>query len=75
MLDVVGTTKELGKKVGQDEKLDKSTYPALLGLEGAKKALTDELKQAEIVVQQLAKAADFQPQIFQELLGLFALTK
>lgn len=75
LLDVVGTTKELGKKVGQDEKLDKSTYPALLGLEGAKKALTDELKQAEIVVQQLAKAANFQPRIFQELLGLFALTK
>jgi geranylgeranyl diphosphate synthase type II len=44
-------------------------------LEGAKKALTDELKQAEIVVQQLAKAANFQPRIFQELLGLFALTK
>lgn len=73
LLDVVGTTEELGKQVGQDEKSDKSTYPALLGLEGAKQALTDELAQAETTLQELAKVAEFQPQIFEELLGLFAL--
>lgn len=75
LLDVVSTTEELGKQVGQDEKSAKSTYPALLGLEGAKQALADELNQAEIVVQQLTSVAEFHPQIFQELLELFALKK
>lgn len=73
LLDIVSTTEELGKQVGQDEKSDKSTYPALLGLDGAKKALSDELEQAEKVVQQLSESAEFRPQVFQELLALFAL--
>ncbi|MGG5368510.1 polyprenyl synthetase family protein [Enterococcus sp. AZ196] len=75
LLDVVSTTEKLGKQVGQDEKSDKSTYPALLGIEGAKQALAEELGQAEIVIQQLTKAAQFQPKIFEELLALFALKK
>ncbi|MBM7710604.1 polyprenyl synthetase family protein [Enterococcus xiangfangensis] len=75
LLDIVGTTEELGKQVGQDEKSEKSTYPALLGLEGAHQALTDELSQAEMIIQQLAETAEFQPQIFTELLTLFALEK
>ncbi|MEJ6950112.1 polyprenyl synthetase family protein [Natronospora cellulosivora (SeqCode)] len=37
ILDVIGNEEKLGKKTGSDEKLDKSTYPKLLGLEGAKK--------------------------------------
>lgn len=75
LLDVVSTTEELGKQVGQDEKSEKSTYPALLGLEGAQKALAEELEQAELVIRQLAEAGDFQPQLFQELLSLFTLKK
>lgn len=75
LLDVVSTTEELGKQVGQDEKSEKSTYPALLGLEGAQKALVEELEQAELVIRQLAEAGDFQPQLFQELLSLFTLKK
>ncbi|MGO3609673.1 MAG: polyprenyl synthetase family protein [Enterococcus gilvus] len=73
LLDVVGTTEMLGKQIGQDEKSDKSTYPALLGLSGAKQALIDELAQAEATVQQLTEATDFQPKLFEELLTLFAL--
>lgn len=73
LLDIVGTTEELGKKVGQDEKSAKSTYPALLGVEGAKQALNDELAQAQNVIQQLTEVTEFQPQIFQDLLALFAL--
>lgn len=73
LLDVISTTEELGKKVGQDEKSDKSTYPALLGLEGAKQALADELAQAETTIQQLVGAAEFKPKIFEELLALFTL--
>jgi geranylgeranyl diphosphate synthase type II len=33
LLDVEGTTEELGKPAGSDEKLHKATYPALLGVE------------------------------------------
>lgn len=73
LLDVVGTTEELGKQVGQDQKSAKSTYPGLLGLEGAKQALATELAQAEKTVQQLAEATEFQPEVFEELLTLFKL--
>jgi len=36
ILDVTQTTEQLGKTAGKDEAVDKSTYPAILGLEGAK---------------------------------------
>lgn len=36
VLDVTATTEELGKTAGRDVDLDKSTYPALLGIEGAR---------------------------------------
>jgi len=35
ILDVIGDTETLGKPQGSDQQLNKSTYPALLGLEGA----------------------------------------
>lgn len=37
ILDVTQTTEMLGKTAGKDEAVDKSTYPAVLGLEGARK--------------------------------------
>lgn len=37
VLDVVGDTVTLGKPVGSDDKLNKSTYVKLLGIDGAKK--------------------------------------
>lgn len=43
LLDVLATTQELGKTVGRDLELEKSTYPALLGIQGAKWALDDYL--------------------------------
>jgi geranylgeranyl pyrophosphate synthase len=36
VLDVTSTTDELGKTAGRDAELKKSTYPALLGLDGAR---------------------------------------
>jgi len=33
LLDVIGNEEKLGKKTGSDEKLNKSTYPKLLGLD------------------------------------------
>ena len=45
VLDVTATTDELGKTAGRDVALAKSTYPALLGVDGARaraEALVDE---------------------------------
>lgn len=39
ILDVIGDEKELGKKTGVDSELNKSTYPALYGLDASKKRL------------------------------------
>lgn len=36
ILDVIGESTKIGKTVGSDQALDKSTYPKLLGLDGAK---------------------------------------
>ncbi|QSA18624.1 polyprenyl synthetase family protein, partial [Vibrio furnissii] len=35
ILDIISDTETLGKPQGSDQQLNKSTYPALLGLEGA----------------------------------------
>lgn len=37
LLDLTGETEKMGKVVGRDEELNKSTYPKLLGLEAAQK--------------------------------------
>jgi farnesyl diphosphate synthase len=44
LLDIEGKTEQLGKRQGSDQQKDKSTYPALLGLDGARK-LADQLYQ------------------------------
>ncbi|PTX53932.1 geranylgeranyl diphosphate synthase type II [Melghirimyces profundicolus] len=47
VLDVVGDREKLGKPIGSDEQKEKSTYPALMGLEDSKKwvrKLVDEAK-------------------------------
>ena len=73
LLDVVGSAELLGKNVGQDAKLEKSTYPALLGISGAKQALESELNHANQLIGELNEAADFDAQLFEELIALFAL--
>ena len=45
LLDITGTAEELGKPIGSDAEKNKSTYPALLGLNESRRlvrALTDE---------------------------------
>lgn len=41
ILDITSTTEALGKPAGSDISSDKSTYPSLLGLEGARKRLAE----------------------------------
>lgn len=66
LLDVVGDAEELGKNVGMDEKQNKSTYPGLLSLEGAKQALDDDLQQAYELVEELSAHCKEANQSFDE---------
>lgn len=47
ILDVISSTEELGKATQKDASLEKNTYPALLGLDGAKEAFAHEMAQAQ----------------------------
>lgn len=52
LLDITSTSEELGKPVGSDEQNEKSTYPALLGIDESQKTvmrLTDEAVSALLV--------------------------
>lgn len=64
ILDITSTTEELGKTAGSDTMSDKSTYPSLLGLEGAKQRLAEH--------HRLAKESLMFLETEQSLLGLFA---
>jgi geranylgeranyl pyrophosphate synthase len=51
VLDVTATTDELGKTAGRDVALRKSTYPALLGTEGARKRATALVDDATVALR------------------------
>lgn len=55
ILDIVSDTQTLGKKQGADEALNKPTYPALLGLEGAKAKLNKLHENALSSLQKLTR--------------------
>jgi geranylgeranyl pyrophosphate synthase len=66
VLDVTATTSQLGKTAGRDLELRKSTYPALLGVDGARaraQALVREgctaLAAVELLTPALARLAHF----------------
>jgi farnesyl diphosphate synthase len=58
ILDIIGDTQTLGKPQGSDIALNKPTYPALLGLEGAKRHAKDMHEQALAHLQDLPKSFD-----------------
>lgn len=51
ILDIEGETKILGKSTGSDQKLNKITYPRLLGLKQTKKILDELLAQAMLLLK------------------------
>lgn len=55
ILDRVGSEKELGKAVLSDSVLGKSTYPSILGLDGAFTALGERLENAKSAVRAIKK--------------------
>jgi farnesyl diphosphate synthase len=57
ILDVVGDTAVIGKTRGKDEAQRKATYPALLGLEGARQAAQDLIAEARHSLAPFGEAA------------------
>lgn len=58
ILDVVGDTAIIGKPQGADLALDKSTYPAILGLEASTRRAQEKLSQALSALEPLGAAAE-----------------
>ena len=57
ILDVTQTTEQLGKTAGKDEVVDKSTYPAVMGLEKSKVEATKFTQKALDALKPLGKKA------------------
>ncbi|WP_214824272.1 polyprenyl synthetase family protein [Exiguobacterium algae] len=57
ILDVEGDEALIGKRVGSDEENEKTTYPKLLGLDGAKSALEEEVGAATAALSRLSVKA------------------
>src|SRR5690554_153533 len=58
VLDVEGDTSTLGKSQGKDEANNKPTYPALLGLEGARTKAFELIEHAQTVIKELNTDSD-----------------
>lgn len=68
ILDLVADFEVLGKTPQKDLVAEKSTYPALLGLEESKALLTSELDVCEDLLDQITAACDFDPQAIKKLI-------
>ncbi len=62
ILDIISDTETLGKPQGSDQELNKSTYPALLGLEGAIEKANNLLQEA----LQALEAIPYNTQLLEE---------
>lgn len=63
ILDVVGDKETLGKEVGQDQKSEKSTYPAILGLEESREQAQKAANEAREALAIFSEKADFLRQL------------
>lgn len=68
ILDLVADFEALGKTPQKDLVAEKSTYPALLGLEESKAMLTSELDACEDLLDQITAACDFDPRAIKKLI-------
>ncbi len=59
ILDVVGSSETLGKPAGSDEKLDKQTYPTILGIDGAYNHLKKTIQFAKEALRSFGSRAAF----------------
>ncbi|MCY8127860.1 polyprenyl synthetase family protein, partial [Bacillus spizizenii] len=58
ILDLEGSEEKIGKRVGSDTTNEKSTYPSLLSLEGAKHKLDVHIKEAKRLIGGLSLQKD-----------------
>jgi farnesyl diphosphate synthase len=58
ILDVIGDTATLGKPRGSDEKMQKPTYPSILGLEASRKLALEQHQQALSHIEALGERAN-----------------
>lgn len=58
ILDVEGSTEELGKGTGQDSVLGKATYPHLLGMKESRQRAEELLEKAEAALAQFGEKAE-----------------
>ncbi|HFU3726195.1 TPA: polyprenyl synthetase family protein [Streptococcus suis] len=68
ILDVTATFEEIGKTPQKDVVAEKSTYPALMGLEASKVFLEDSLNQAISELEQVAKQVPFSTEKIKEII-------
>ncbi|MCK3952206.1 polyprenyl synthetase family protein [Streptococcus suis] len=68
ILDVTATFEEIGKTPQKDVLTEKSTYPALMGLEASKVFLEDSLNQAINELDQVAKQVPFSTEKIKEII-------
>ena len=68
ILDVTATFEEIGKTPQKDLLAEKSTYPALMGLEASKVFLEGTLNQAISELDQVAKLVPFSTKEIKEII-------
>ena len=61
--DVCWDSKKTGKITGQDAALEKNTYPSILGIDGAKLALEQEINQAKQAILSIPNETTVQRQV------------
>ena len=68
ILDVTASFEQIGKTPQKDLAAEKSTYPALLGLDGARDFFDETLEQAKSLLEQLEKESDFSAKEIQKII-------
>ena len=68
ILDVTASFEQIGKTPQKDLAAEKSTYPALLGLDGARDFFDETLEQVKSMLEQLEKESDFSAKEIQKII-------
>ena len=68
ILDVTASFEQIGKTPQKDLAAEKSTYPALLGLDGARAFFNETLEQAKSLLEQLEAESDFLAEEIQKII-------
>ena len=68
ILDVTASFEQIGKTPQKDLAAEKSTYPALLGLDGARDFFDETLEQAKSLLEQLEAESEFSAEEIQKII-------